>query len=374
MRSMPDETRPDQGLLVRLCGVLALVLASALAPVSAQGATSRAELVTLPANAPLTPERLRGWQPLVAAFGAQAFSSWDQGLYAAALGREDEAARWWRQAALQGDTPPADAMCLAYRIARIDGPEVDSGPAVLLQSQAIRLKLVTWARQAVDKQRQRQPLDAQEAAALAAQASLPEPDLASPEAQRRLVLCRHVSSFPPFAKLFRLALTAGHALPPDALNQLGVETESAAELPQAQAFYDQAAAGFAPARLNQLRLRERIGLSSAKGVDPSVLQAGYRRLAQAGDGSAMIYLADLIERGHGDEQEAIALYRRGIDAGVPPVADPDQGFGYLMLTLYAQERLTAWVRSGRLQLTRPDERKRYLSVDFLLEEAFTAHP
>ena len=66
---------------------------------------------------------------------------------------------------------------------------------------------------------------------------------------------------------------------------------------------------------------------------------------------------------------AIELYKKALDFGTSK-PEINEGMGYVFLAMYAQERLTEHYQAGRFKLASDDERKKYLSMGFLLNEAF----
>lgn len=94
----PTQRRPSHPAILRLHQCL-IASALLLGLATAQAETTRASLLEIPGAVPLTPERVRGWAPLVAEFGAKAFNAWDQGLYAAAIGQHAQARQWLLKAA-----------------------------------------------------------------------------------------------------------------------------------------------------------------------------------------------------------------------------------------------------------------------------------
>lgn len=201
---------------------------------------------------------------------------------------------------------------------------------------------------------------------------------ASPEqlARRRIVICRNLTDAPSPYKLFRAAFDAKQVLPPYALNYLGGVAEEGDRFEEAAKWYEMAVkAGFPIARTNQLRLRERMTSPPPGDRVWESLLVGYRQQAEAGDGSAMIFLADIMERGicgPSNLDAAIQLYKAGIDADRPgdAVNERNGGMGYVFLALYAQERLSEHYQAGRFKLDGDVERKKYLSMSLLLKDAF----
>ncbi len=113
---------------------------------------------------------------------------------------------------------------------------------------------------------------------------------------------------------------------------------------------------------NWARLFERQQRPTAGAKDWEKILVTYRQQAENGDGSAMVYLADLMERGSTGVQNldiALLLYQRGIDALNQPNADG--GMAAVMLILYAQERLTEHHKAGRIHFS-GEQRKQYLTL------------
>ena len=342
---------------------------------SAQAETARASLLEMPGGVPLVAERVRGWAPLVAEFGGKAFSAWEQGLYAAALGQHPQARQWLLKAARQGNTPEKQRLCLAYKLARGTEPQNNDDPiGEGRKARAAEQQIIDWARSAYGKLAHKQKLSPEEQAAWAGIESLPDDDEESLQvSRRRLVVCRNLTDAPEPSKLFRTVLAAGRPLPGYALNHLASQTETEGKFDEAKRLYAQAlAAGFAPAAGNLVRLEERTLSPQPADRAWERIIAGYRQQAELGDGRAMIYLADLMERGSSgttDVDAAILLYQQGLDAGNNKL-DFNESMSYVLLALHAQERLTDYYRQGRLKLDSVEERRRYLSMAFNLEEAF----
>ena len=216
-------------------------------------------------------------------------------------------------------------------------------------------------------------LSSDEKAAFSAIDALPDGDEGNQLARRRIVICRNLTTFPSPDKLFRAAAVKGRSLPPYALNYLGIGDEQAERFDQAADWYFRAAeAGFIPARTNLVRLHERV--TSPVVGDPhwESLLVDYARAANEGDASAMILLADAMERGLSGVSSvaaAIELYKKALDFGTSK-PEINEGRGYVFLAMYAQERLTEHYQAGRFKLASDDERKKYLSMGFLLNEAF----
>lgn len=337
--------------------------------------TPRADLLKLSVAAiPLTEKLAREWQPLVDAYGAKVLSDWERGLYEAAVGRHDMARRWLLKAAAKGDIPEKNALCLAYKLARGTEPEDrDDLVANLRAREAAEQKLLDWVRSAVAKRDKKQTLSTEEKAALAAFSSLPDDEAGERLAHQRLVICRTLTDIPAPEKLFRAALAAGRPLPAYAFNYLGTLAESHDNRTEANRYYAQAEqAGFAPARTNQLRLRERHAAAPVDDLAWAEWARDYRAQADKGDGIAAILLADLLERGHGQErpdpEAAIRLYRQGLDAGADSRVF-NQGMGYVFLALHAQERLTSYFQEHWLKLGSEAEKKKYLSMGYHLDAA-----
>lgn len=349
--------------------LVAATLLLSLPPAIAE--TSRADLLQFISGTPINPARAREWQPLVNEFGGKAFSEWERGLYEGALGHHDLARQWLLKAAIKGNTPEKDALCLAYKLAR-GTFEVDSNDPLgeKKKSDAAEQQLMAWYQRAATKQAKKQKLLPEEKAAFIAIEALPDGDEGDKIAYKRLVTCRNLTDTPNPEKLFRAALAAGKTLPGYAINFLGIQAEGSGNLAEAARMYAKATeAGFAPARTNQIRLQERITNPAPgdKAWEPILI--GYRQQAEHGDGSAMIYQADLMERGSSGPTNtdiAILLYKRGIDAGQTNNAFSD-GMGYVFLAMYAQERLTEHYKAGRLKLDSKQEREKYLSMVFNLQ-------
>lgn len=368
-----NSTEPMKPLLRTL---LALTLIM-LRPITGYAETTRADLIGLPGSVPFTDARLREWQPWVTEFGAKAFSEWERGLYEGTLGRHDQARQWLIKAAVKGNTPEKDALCLAYKLAR--GTEREN-PNDLFgekkKADAAVEQLKVWYADAAEKQGRKRKLSPEEKAAFAGIDTLPDGDEGEQIAHRRLVACRNLTYAPKPDALFKAMLTAGRTLPPYALNYLGARAEEAGRLDEAGRFYGKAAGGgLAVAKTNRVRLRERQANPADDRTWGDVL-AGYRQLAEAGDGVAIILLADKLERhapADGPFDEIIRLYQAGIDTDRPGQND-DANSAFILLGLHARERLTEHFRAGRLTLADEAARKRYLSVEFLLTEAFGKPP
>ncbi len=216
-------------------------------------------------------------------------------------------------------------------------------------------------------------MNLEEKAAFAGIDALPDGDEGNQLARRRIVICRNLTTFPSPDKLFRAAFAKGLALPPYALNYLGIGDEQAERFDQAAGWYFRAAdAGFIPARTNLIRLHERVTSPTVGDSHWESLLVDYARAANEGDASAMILLADAMERGLSGVSSvaaAIELYKKALDFGTSK-PEINEGMGYVFLAMYAQERLTEHYQAGHLKLASDDERKKYLSMGFLLNEAF----
>ena len=349
-----------------------LALLACISP--AQAETSRADLLKLPGAAPFTEARIREWQPLVTKFGSKVFSAWEQGLYEGALGNHELARKWLLKAAEKHTVPQTQSLCLAYKLARGTQPENSNDLfGEKKKSDAAVAQVQSWYASAIVKQQKKQKLSSEEKAAFAGVDGLPDGDEGSELARRRIIICRNLSYAPSPEKLFRAAFKAGAVLPPYALNYLGTVTEQAELFDEANQWYFRAAwAGFSRAHTNLIRLHERV--SSPPIGDPSweSLQLDYARQAEAGDGSAMILLADAFERGLSGSTSvaaAIELYKKALDFGTSK-PEINEGMGYVFFAMHAQERLTEHYQTGRLKLESDEERKKYLSMGFLLKEAF----
>lgn len=360
-----------------LVRIVFMSLTLAFPSMNANAEASRADLIGLPGNVPFTYARLREWQPWVNEFGAKAFSEWERGLYEGALGRHEQARQWLLKAAVKGNTPEKDALCLAYKLARgTAGENPDDLFGEKKKADAAVEQLKEWYADAVEKQGLKRKLSPEEKAAFAGIDSLPDGDEGDQIAHRRLILCRNLTHAPKPDALFQAMLSAGRTLPPYALNYLGARAEEAGRLDEAGRFYGRAAeGGLAVAKTNQVRLRER---QTTPGNPRSLddIQAAYRQRAEAGDGTAMILLADLLERRNpaGPYEDSIQLYQAGIDTDQPGSTDGNENTAFVLLALHAQERLTAHYQTGRFKLTDDGERKKYLSMGFLLTEAFGQRP
>lgn len=346
---------------------------------TAQADTTRASLLEMPGGVPFTAERVRGWVPLVAEFGPKVFNAWEQGLYAAAIGQHAQARQWLLKAARQGNTPEKQRLCLAYKLARGTESQNNDDPiGEAAKARAAEQQIMDWAGVAYAKQARKQKLSAEEQAAWAGVESLPDDDEESRKVSRqRLIVCRNLTSAPDPKKLFDAALKVGRPLPGYALNYLAAQTETEGRFADALRLYSQAlSAGFAPAGLNLVRLEERTRSPQPADRAWERIIVGYRQHAELGDGRAMIYLADLMERGSSGPTNtdiAILLYQQGLDAGNNKL-ELNEGMSYVLLALHAQERLTEYYRQGRLKLDSAEERRRYLSMALNLEEVFTQKP
>lgn len=360
----------------KLCLPL-LVLFMLVGVTTAQAETTRADLLKMPGALPFTAARIKEWQPLVAKFGDKVFSDWERGLYEGAVGKPEQSRQWLLKAAAKGTAPDNQALCLAYKLAR---GSVKENPDDLFgekkKADAAMAQVQTWYESAVAKQENKRGLTPEEKAAFTGVDSLPDGDEGEKLARRRIVICRNLTDAPSPNQLFRAALNAKQALPPYALNYLGAAAEEANRFDEAANWYAKASeAGFPIARSNQIRLRERMTSPAPGDRAWESLLVGYRQQAEAGDGSATILLADSMERGISgptNQDVAILLYKAGLDAARPSseANDFNDGMAYVFLALYAQERLTEHYQAGRFTLDSDDERKKYLSMQFLLKDAF----
>lgn len=349
-----------------------------LASASAQSDTGRTDLIKLADSVVMTDARISQWQATVDQFGPDVMSEWERGLYDGAIGNHARARQWLLQAAVKGNTPPNDALCLAYKLAH--GTQRENRDDLFGEKKKSDLAVAqvqTWYQDAVAKLSSKQPLSAEETAAFAGVEGLPDGEEGSKLAHQRIVICRNLSNAPSLDKLLRAAHAAGKPLPPYALNYLGAGSEEAQRFDDAAAWYARAAqAGLLIAGTNQIRLRERVAAPGANDPLWTDLLAGYHAQAKLGDGNAMLLLADAIERGLGgpaDIDTAIRLYQAGIDADLPGNADDreiNQSMAYVFHGMHAQERLTEHYQAGRFKLSNDDQRKKYLSMQFLLKEAF----
>lgn len=343
---------------------------------TAQAETTRADLLKMPGSLPFTAARIKEWQPLVAKFGDTVFSDWERGLYEGAIGKPEHARKWLLKAADKGTAPENQALCLAYKLAR---GSVKENPDDLFgekkKADTAMAQVQAWYESAAAKQEEKRSLTPEEKAAFTGVDSLPDGDEGEKLARRRIVICRNLTDAPSPEQLFRAALTARQALPPYALNHLGAAAELAKRFDEAATWYAKASeAGFPIARTNQIRLRERMISPAAGDRAWESLLVGYRQQAEAGDGSATILLADIMERGISgptNQDVAILLYKAGLDVARPSseANDFNDGMAYVFLGLYAQERLTEHYQAGRFTLGSDDERKKYLSMQFLLKDA-----
>lgn len=343
---------------------------------SAQAETIRADLLKLPGAVPFTDSRIKEWQPLVAEFGGRVFSEWERGLYEGAVGNHEQARKWLLKAADKGAAPEEQTLCLAYKLARGTAKENPNDLFGEKKKSDVAVDQVqTWYESAVAKQPKKQKLTPEEKAAFAGIDSLPDGETGNKLAHQRIVICRNLTNAPSPDKLFRAALEANRPLPPYALNYLGAGAEEAGRLEEASKWYAKAAeAGFPIARTNQVRLLERMATLAPGDRAWEKLLIGYRQRAEADDGSAMILLADIMECGISGPINldiAILLYKAGLDAGWSggTAEEINSGMAYVFLCLHAQERLTEHYQTGRFKLASDDERKKYLSMQFLLKEA-----
>ena len=260
-----------------------LVLAACVLTLpGAHAETTRADLIKQPSAVPFTEARVREWQPLVAEFGAKVFSEWEHGLYEGAIGNHDQARQWLLKAAAKGNTPEKQALCLAYKLARgtAEGNR-DDLYVEMQKSEAAKQQVIDWYRSASAKLAKKKKLTPEEKAAFAGIESLPDDDEESNKvSHQRLVLCRNLTGSPSPDKLFQTALASGRKLPAYALNYLGAKAEGDNRMDEATRFYAQAAAaGFAPARTNQIRLQERIAAPAPGDRAWEPLLIGYRQQA-----------------------------------------------------------------------------------------------
>ncbi len=359
-------------LLIRTLSLFALVMLTSA--ISAHAETTRADLLKLPGAVPFTEARVREWQPLVAEFGSKVFSEWERGLYEGAIGNHEQARKWLLKAADKASAPESLSLCLAYKLARgtqRENPDDLFGEKK--KSDAAVEQVQTWYENALAKRAKRKKLSLEEKAAFSAIDALPDGDEGEKLARQRIVVCRNLTTFPSPDKLFRAAAEKGRSLPPYALNYLGIGDEQAARFDQAADWYFRAAeAGFIPARTNLVRLHERVTSPAVGDPHWESLLVDYARAANEGDASAMILLADAMERGLSGVSSAAAaieLYKKALDFGTSK-PEINEGMGYVFLAMYAQERLTEHYQAGRFKLANNDERKKYLSMGFLLNEAF----
>lgn len=341
---------------------------------SARAETTRTDLLKMPGAVPFTDERIRAWQPLVDKYGDRVFSAWERGLFEGAVGNHEQARTWLLKAANKDAAPAAQSLCLAYKLARGTQPEDrDDLFGEKKKSDAAVKQVQSWYESALAKRDKKKKLTPEETAAFAGVDSLPDGEEGSQLAHRRIVACRNLTNAPEPEKLFRTAIAAGEILPPYALNYLGIAAEQAEQYTEAHDWYFRAAEnGYTIAHTNLIRLHER--LNSPPIGDPhwKSLLADYARQAEAGNSSAMVLLADAFERGLGGATSvsaAIELYKKALDFGTSK-PEINEGMGYVFLAMYAQERLTEHYQAGRLKLESNDERKKYLSMKFLLKEAF----
>ena len=359
-------------LLIRTLSLFTLVMLTSA--ISAHAETTRADLLKLPGAVPFTEARVREWQPLVAEFGGVAFSEWERGLYEGAVGNHEPAKKWLLRAAEKGSAPESQSLCLAYKLAR--GTQRENNDDLLgekKKSDAAVEQVQSWYESAAAKLAKKKKLSLEEKAAFSAIDALPDGDEGNQLARRRIVICRNLTTTPSPDKLFRAAAAKGRSLPPYALNYLGIGDEQAERFDQAADWYFRAAdAGFIPARTNLIRLHERVTSPAVGDSHWESLLVDYARAANEGDASAMILLADAMERGLSGVASvaaAIELYKKALDFGTSK-PEINEGMGYVFLAMYAQERLTEHYQAGRFKLANDDKRKKYLSMGFLLNEAF----
>lgn len=76
--------------------------------------------------------------------------------------------------------------------------------------------------------------------------------------------------------------------------------------------------------------------------------------------------------GNHEQARAILFYKAGFYADKPgrEAKEINLGMAYVFLALDAQERLIELFQARRVKLTSDDERTKYLSMQFLLQEAF----
>ena len=359
-------------LLIRALSLFALVMLTGAT--SAHAVTTRADLLKLPGAVPFTEARVREWQPLVAEFGGVAFSEWERGLYEGAVGNHEQARKWLLRVADKASAPESQSLCLAYKLAR--GTQRENNDDLFgekKKSDAAVEQVQSWYESAAAKLAKKKKLSSDEKAAFSAINALPDGDEGEKLARQRIVICRNLTTFPGSDKLFRAAAAKGRSLPPYALNYLGIGDEQAARFDQAAGWYFSAAeAGFVPARTNLVRLHERVTSPAVGDPHWESLLVDYARAANEGDASAMILLADAMERGLSGVSSvatAIELYKKALDFGTSK-PEINEGMGYVFLAMYAQERLTEHYQAGRFKLASDDERKKYLSMGFQLNEAF----
>jgi len=351
-----------------------LLLASATC---VQAETTRADLLKIPGAMPFTKAVIRQWQPLVAQFGGKVFSGWERGLYEGAIGNSEQSRQWLLKAANQGGTPENQAICLAYKLARGSVSENPDDPLGERKRADITMAQVqSWYESGIAKKDKKRGLSPEEKAAFVAIDALPDGPEGEQLARRRIVICRNLTDAPSPDRLFRAAFDAKQVLPPYALNYLGGVAEEGDRFEEAAKWYGMAVeAGFPIARTNQIRLRERMTSPPPGDRAWESLLVAYRQQAEAGDGSAMIFLADIMERGISGPSNldvAIQLYKAGLDADRPgdAVHERNGGMGYVLLALYAQERLSEHYQAGRFKPEGDIERKKYLSMSLLLKDAF----
>lgn len=333
---------------------------------TAYAAPSRTELLEIPVVSSFTPEQKKAWQPWVDRFGARAWSPWQQGLYQHAIGQPEKARAWWLKAAAKGDTPSQDALCLAFKLADADLALTQSKTTFTDRQKAEKIhELVQqWILSAAEKIDRKRALTPEEKAAWAALKTLPEDEQQQATAiHQKEVICRNLTNSPDPIPLFKAAISAGQTLSGDMFNALGVAEEKAQKWQQALSFYEQGrAAQNLAAGTNWARLFERQQRPAVGAKDWEKILVTYRQQAENGDGSAMVYLADLMERGSTGVQNldiALLLYQRGIDALNQPNADG--GMAAVMLILYAQERLTEHHKAGRIRFS-GEQRQQYLTL------------
>ena len=368
---MVPPLRPSPWQRALRWSMLALTL---MAGAAANAEITRADLIKTPLGVVFNKARISEWQPLVTEFGAKVMSEWERGLYEGAIGNHDQARQWLLKAATKGNTPTSDTLCLAYKLARGTDPgNRDDLYGEMMKYEAAKNQIIDWYRSAAAKRAKKQKLSPEEKAAFAGIESLPDDGAESNKVSYlRLVMCRNLTGWLSPEKLFRTAIAAGRHVPTYALNYLGTNAEEEGRLDEAAKLYAKAAAtGFGPARTNQIRLQERMTAPAPGDRAWEPLLVGYRQQAELGDGSAMIYQADLMERGSSGPVNvdiATMLYMRGIDAESQKVKDFNDGMSYVFLVMYAQDRLTEHYQAGRLKLDSEEDRKKYLSMGFNLKE------
>ena len=353
-----------------LFGLLLLLLVN---PATVHATPSRAELLEIPVVNPFTLEQKKTWQPWVNTLGTKVWSSWQQGLYQHAIGQPEKARTWWLKAAVKGDTPSQDALCLAFKLADAKLATTSSNITLTTHQKAEQIHdiIQQWILSAAEKIDRKRALSPEEKAAWAALKTLPEDEQEQATMiHQKEVVCRNLTNSPDPTPLFRAALSADKPLSGDMFNALGVAAEHAQQWQQALFFYEKGrAAQNLAAGTNWVRLFERQQRLEVGAKDWEKVLVSYRQQAEKGDGSAMVYLGDLMERGSTGVQNvdlALSLYQRGIDALNQPNADG--GMAAVMLILYAQERITEHYKMGRIAFSNSQERKKYLTLKEALSE------